>query len=456
MDIDATRPVRLAILGTGNRGGDVYGGWALRHPDRARIVAVADPRHERRDRLAHAAGVVAADRFDDWRDLIAAAGRLQLDAVIVALPDREHVEPALAAAELGVDILLEKPAASTPEDLERISARARRLGARIFVGHVLRYTPFWQTVRQIVASGAIGRLLTIRHEENIGFWHFAHSFVRGNWRRADTSSPMVLAKTCHDLDLIHWLADAAPRTVASSGALTVFRPENAPPGAPQRCLDGCPAAESCAFYAPRFYVDALAGSDRWPITVLTTDPSPEGRLDALRTGPYGRCVYRCDNDVADHQQTVMNFADGLTATLSTSGLTGQNTRTVQLTGAAGELTGHMGSGRIVVDLFAPTAQLPPLPLARDLREDVRPPALQRTIELIAAPPDDHAGHGGGDAALMEAFVTGVATGTLGEAHGASLEHALDSHRMAFAAEESRLTGATVTLATPTVSDAATR
>lgn len=440
---ESQRPVRLAILGIGNRG-DIYGGWTLRHPQRARLVAVADPRAERRDRLAEAAGVATEDRFDDWRALFATADRLALDAVVVALPDRQHVEPTLAAARAGLDVLLEKPAAATPEDLDRLATGARDLAARILVGHVLRYTPFWRTIQSIVGSGAIGELLTIRHDENIGYWHFAHSYVRGNWRRADQASPMVLAKTCHDLDLIRWLAGSAPRTVASSGSLTHFRPENAPPGAPQRCLDGCPAAADCAFYAPRFYVEALAGVETWPISVLTTDPSPQGRLEALRAGPYGRCVYHCDNDVVDHQQTVMGFPDGLTATLSTSGLTGQNTRTVALTGTAGEVSGHMEAGAITVDLFSPTATLPDLPHARQVRQWLRTPAGQRVVELDAAPSGNgHPGHGGGDDALMDAFVTAVATGTLGADDGSSLESALDSHRMAFAAEESRRTARTV-------------
>ncbi len=447
-----SRIVRVGLLGAGNRGRDVYSRWMLQHPDRARIVAVAESRPDRRDALAAEMGLDPGHRFDDWSALLADAPRLNLDAVIVALPDHDHVEPALAAAERRLAILLEKPAAATPADLDRLSAEARRLDARILVGHVLRYTPFWRTLHQIVTSGAIGRLLTIRHEENIGFWHFAHSYVRGNWRRSESSSPMVLAKTCHDLDLIRWFAGAPPTTVSSAGSLSFFREDSAPAGAPARCLDGCPAAADCAFYAPRYYVEALADTDGWPVSVLTTDPSRAGRLQALETGPYGRCVFHCDNDVVDHQQTVLSFPTGLTATLSTSGLTGENTRVVQMTGTAGEVTGHMESGDIVVDQFSPTASLPDLPLARVRRVGSRGPLQHRVIDLSATPPTDgHAdlpGHGGGDDALMGAFIAAVADGTLGSDHGASLESALDSHRMAFAAEDSRITGRTVTPAWP--------
>ncbi|PRY00955.1 Gfo/Idh/MocA family protein [Allonocardiopsis opalescens] len=438
-----TEPVRIAVLGAGGRGAEAYGSWVLRHPGRARVVAVADPLAHRREPFADRAGVAPDARFGDWRPLLAAAARLDLDAVVVALPDREHVEPALAAAALRLPVLLEKPVATSPGELDRISAEGRRLGARVAVGHVLRFTPFWRSLRALVGAGAIGRQATIRLEENIGFWHFAHSYVRGNWRRADTSSPMVLAKTCHDLDLIRWFAGAPPITVASSGSLVHFRPENAPPGAPARCLDGCPAAADCPFYAPRYYADALADVHGWPVALVGPDTSPEGRLEGLRTGPYGRCVYACDNDVADHQQTVLEFADGLTATLTTSAFTGANTRTVQITGTRGEVSGRMETGEITLELFSPGAPPPRIPpWARLVGEDTAGPLGHRVLRLRAAPEhdggEDHRGHSGGDDALMENFVAAVAAGTLGEAEENSLEAALDSHRMAFAAETARL------------------
>ena len=295
--------IRLGILGAGARGSDAYGRWALERPDRAAIAAVADPLPHRRERLADAGAVPTEHRYPDWRDLIADAGRIGLDALVIALPDRLHVEAALAAVETGLPILLEKPAATTAEDLESLAAAAREHKARIWISHVMRYQSFWLAIRGVVESGAIGRLVTMRVEENIGFWHFAHSYVRGNWRNLATSSPMVLAKTCHDLDIIRWFAGESPASVASAGSLQYFRPEHAPEGAPEYCLDGCPAADSCPFYAPRYYVEALAGRDGWPVALLGDDPSPEGRMEALRRGPYGRCVFHSDNDVVDHQQT---------------------------------------------------------------------------------------------------------------------------------------------------------
>ncbi|GGM28036.1 Gfo/Idh/MocA family protein [Promicromonospora citrea] len=443
-------PLRLAVLGAGGRGADAYGRWVRAHPDRARVVAVADAVPARLDALA---GTTAA-RYADWRDLVADVladtSRLRPDAVVVALPDALHVAAATAVAEAGLPMLLEKPAAPTLRGLTDLADVVLRTGARVAVGHVLRFAPFWRAVRAVVASGALGDLATLEVRENIGFWHFAHSYVRGAWRSAATSSPMVLAKTCHDLDLIRWLAGEAPRTVTSQGSLLHFRAENAPEGAPARCTDGCPAAQDCPFHAPRYYVDALRDVTGHPVSVLGDDLSPSGRLAALRRGPYGRCVYRCDNDVADHQQTLLTFGSGLTATLTASAFTGENTRHLAITGTRGQLHGHMDSGELRIDLYTPGACLElPASLPVELVDagadgPLRHPTftLAARAETVAA---DHRGHGGGDDGLMDAFCRAVADGTVGSGE-LSFATALDSHLMAFAAEESRDGGRVVDFA----------
>lgn len=450
------RSLRLAVLGAGGRGADAYGRWVRAHPDRARIVGVADPVPARLDALA---GTTAA-RYPDWRDLVADLAHLRPDAVLITLPDALHVPAAGAVADAGLPMLLEKPAAPTLTGLTDLAGVVRRTGARVAVGHVLRFAPFWRAVRAVVAAGSLGDLATIEVRENIGFWHFAHSFVRGSWRSSAESSPMVLAKTCHDLDLIRWLAGAAPRTVSSAGSLLHFRGENAPAGAPERCTDGCPAAADCPFYAPRYYVDALRDVTGHPVTMLGSDPSPAGRLAALRRGPYGRCVYRCDNDVADHQQTLLEFGSGLTATLTASAFTAENTRHLAITGTRGQLHGHMDSGEIRVDLFSPAGRLPEgsgaaagdgvlpgagLPAGIEVvASGVTGPLGHTTCTLVARADSvaaDHRGHAGGDDALMDAFCRAVADGTVGTGE-LSFATALDSHLMAFAAEESR-TGAGV-------------
>lgn len=440
-------PQRIAIIGAGGRGRDAYGRWVIEHPDDARIVAVADLDQGRRSALGAAAG--GAAEYGDWREFVDDLGTLGVDGVVIAIPDAMHVDVAIAVADAGVPFLLEKPAAPTLAELERLAVHAGKVSARLAIGHVLRFTPFWRAVKQIVDSGAIGRLMTIEVRENIGFWHFAHSYVRGNWRKTETSSPMVLAKTSHDLDLIRWIAGGAPETLYSIGELTWFRSENAPVGAPAFCLDGCPVADACPFFAPRYYADALAGVHGHPVHLLGDDTSIAGRIEALRTGDYGRCVYRSDNDVADHQQTTMQFPGGLTATLTASAFTAENTRVVALTGAAGQLTGHMERGELVVDLFSPTAALPEgLPIARHEVSTMKPMGHERHTLHVAMPSadlGDHAGHAGGDAGLMAEFVAALGRGTVGSGE-LSFSTALDSHLMAFAAEESRLSGTRIEFA----------
>jgi predicted dehydrogenase len=446
------RPVRLAILGLGNRGGKVYAGYAERHPDQARVVAVADPLPYRRDDIAARHRLPESGRFADFRDLTArladpSPGQLSVDAVMVALPDADHVEAVRELAPHPVPILMEKPLASTPDSLRELEAVAADGQARIYVAHVLRYTPFFRTVHAVLRSGAIGETRTIRLEENIGYWHFAHSYVRGNWRRHDLASPMILAKSCHDLDALRWLADSPPRSVASVGSLAHFREENAPPGAPGHCLDGCPVADECPFYAPRFYADALAHTDDPPVALLGPDLSREGRLRALATGPYGRCVYRCDNDVADHQQVLVAFDNDLTATLTVSAFTSANTRTIQVTGTRGEILGRMDTGDLQVHLYDPTrhdvGEVPPEATlvhrgsAGPLSHDVLDFHVRYHVR------EEGLGHAGGDEALLDRFVGVLAGQAPPDVLETSLAASLDSHWMAFAAEESRHTGQTV-------------
>lgn len=437
-------PIRFAVLGAGGRGREAYGSWILRNPDRARVVAVADPVAARREEFVRAGG---GRGFGDWRELLAAIPEIGVDAAIVALPDHLHVEPAVQLLELGIPTLLEKPVATQVDELEALATQYARADTPVTVGHVLRFTLFWQTVHAALNSGTIGEIVTLEIRENIGFWHFAHSYVRGNWRNTAQSSPMVLAKTCHDLDLIRWLLGSPPRTISSAGSLKYFTAANAPAGAPDYCVEGCPAAQSCPFYAPRYYVDALKDVHGVPVTLLTSDTSAAGRTAALSHSNYGRCVFKSDNDVVDHQQTLMEFSEGVTATLTASAFTPENTRHVTVTGTKGQLAGHMDDGRVVLDLFSPAADIPASLRHFETGRTRRGPLRHESIELTALPESsnhgDHRGHAGGDDGLMEEFVGGLERGELRDRPELSLNVALDSHYMAFAAEESRLSGRTI-------------
>jgi predicted dehydrogenase len=420
----------------------VYGRWCLEHPDRARVVAVAERVEARRTRMAADHGVAPARTFADWRALV--AGERVADAVVIATPDREHAAAAIVALARGYDVILEKPIAPTADELQAVVEAADDAVGTVTVAHVLRYTPFFTEVKRALDAGLIGELVTIEHTERIGYWHFAHSFVRGNWRREEIASPMLLAKASHDLDLLRWLAGDRCTAVASLGGLRHFRPESAPPAALDRCWDGerrCPAAASCPFDAVRLYVERTANIIGWPVSVLTDDPSPAGRLSALASGPYGRCVYRSDNDVADHQVAVLEFANGVRATLTVSGLTADNTRTVILSGTRGELRGRLDTGEIEIRRFVPRGPRAPAPAwDRDVEGRHAMPDDERI--LLRAAPERPDGHGGGDAAMLDDVIGRLIARRDGlpgaeEAARTSLAVSVESHLIAFAADRSR-------------------
>jgi predicted dehydrogenase len=430
-------PVEVAIIGAGNRGSETYGAYAMAHPDELRVVGVADPQPARRERLASAHGLPAERGFPDAAALLSVPRFA--DVAIVATPDRGHVEHAVAALAAGYDVLLEKPIATDRAGLTRlVEAEAEHAGT-VTVAHVLRYTPFFATVARLLDEGAIGELQSIEHTEQVGSWHFAHSYVRGNWRRTADAGPLLLAKACHDLDLLRWLAGAAGAAVASFGARRHFRADQAPEGVPERCLDGCPVEATCPYHAGRFYLEQLATWDGPPASVISEDRSPEGRRDALQHGPYGRCVYRCDNDVVDHQVVILRFVNGVTATLTVTAFSPDTTRTVRYRGSHGELHGDLEGGWLELVRFAPTT---PVRERIELRgDDLDPPPPWGAFR----------GHAGGDEGLLADLVARTrrrGPGARPPAARTSLRTSVDSHLLAFAAEEARRSGTVVELPPP--------
>lgn len=401
--------MKLVLIGAGQRGMN-YARYAFAkgHP----IMAVAEPNDARRAIATAAFGIPDHLCFRTGAELL--AHPRMGDAAIIATMDRDHGQEAIPAMRLGYDLLLEKPISPDPLETLAIADTARQTGRRVVICHVLRYAPFFRQIKQILDSGELGRIVAIDHTENIGNYHMAHSFVRGNWRNTAESSPILLQKSCHDLDLLLWLTGRHVRRVFSVGALSFFRPENAPQGSAARCVD-CPVAEGCRFDARRVYLP-IAGY--WPATAVTEDQTEAGLLRALQTGPYGRCVYRCDNDVCDHQSVAMEFEDGATAVFTLCGMTDQIHRTIHIMCEHGELWGDDGAGTIRISRFRSSHT--------DTMED-------RCITMGRTP----GGHGGGDQGLMEAFLADPGEG---DRIVSDVARSVESHLLAFAAEESRLTG----------------
>jgi len=413
--------VRAILIGAGQRGTFVFGQYALENPEKLQFSAVIEPDSGRRQRFVDQHGLDSAAAFESFDVL--EGGRIEADIAVIATMDRLHTEPAIMAMEAGYHVLLEKPMAGSPGECLKLVETAERTGRMLAVAHVLRYTPFFARIKEIVSSGRLGDILSIEHFENVSYWHMAHSFVRGNWGNSARSGPMLLSKCCHDLDILVWMmSHTVPLSVTSRGSLSHFVDVKAPPGATNRCTDGCPAEENCAFFAPRFYLDEKL--DPYFAYAISSDISAAGLMKALETGPYGRCVYKCDNDVVDHQSVIIDFDDGSLATLVMHGLSDREGRTMRYDGSRASLRATF-------------------PFSGEEEIEIQDHRTGKT-EIVPIGKAGWGPHGGGDGRLIASFVDAVAEGKRDFLTGARTS--LASHLIAFAAEEARLSGRTVDLA----------
>ncbi len=409
----------LLIVGAGQRG-QAYAQYALENPDRAAIRAVAEPREFHRQQMARRYGILPDKLFGDWKE--PASQKKMADVVVIATQDKMHTEPALAFANMGYDVLLEKPMAPTEDECRRIVDSAQRNDIMFAVAHVLRYTNYTRKLKEIVDSGRIGEVISIQHLEPVGYWHQAHSYVRGSWRNEAESTFMLMAKSCHDLDWIRYFAGASCTKISSFGNLKHFKVENKPAGAAKRCLD-CAVESACPYSAQKIYLGMYhAGQHNWPVSYITTDISEEGILAALRDGPYGRCVYDCDNDVVDHQVVNMEFANGVTASFTMTAFTKMTHRQTMFFGTYGQLKGD-GERIEIYDFLTDQTEI---------------------IEVNSKAADLTGGHGGGDMGLMHSFVDAVSSRDKSKILSGPAE-TLETHLMVFAAEKSRREGTVVTL-----------
>ncbi|MCU7728922.1 Gfo/Idh/MocA family oxidoreductase [Actinoplanes sp. KI2] len=418
MDQVGVNPVRLAVVGAGLRG-QRYARRAVA-TGAGRPVAVAEPDAGRRERFAAEFGLDQSAVFHDWREL-AAAGRLA-DAAIVATSDREHSGPAIALADLGYHLMLEKPMAPTEDEAVRIAEAVERNKVIFALCHVLRYTEYSRTVKRLLDSGRIGALVSVQHLEPVGWWHHAHSFVRGEWSSSRTSSPMLLAKACHDIDWLMHLVDRPVARVSSFGGLAHFRPEARPDGAADRCLD-CPLEPACPYSAPRLYLGCLGDPEKefWPLSAVTADHTEAGVRAALRDGPYGRCVYASDNDAVDHQVVTMEFAGGATCSFTMTAFSPFELRKTRLFGTHGYLEGDGARLRLL-----------------DFRTG------EEEVIHTGGPGGLEADHTDADETLTDTFLAAVAANDPGLLDSDATT-SLASHQVVWAAERSRHAGTVVTL-----------
>jgi predicted dehydrogenase len=420
------RPVTFAILACGSRG-ELFARWVEEHPSQGKVVAVADPVRERRDRVGDRHGVPADLRFSDWESLLA-RDRLA-DAVINTTMDRLHAASALRALELGYDMLLEKPMAATLDDCVAIDSARRRHGRIVTVCHSLRYHPCYVKVKELIDAGAVGRVISLDQLEGVDPRHQSHSFVRGNWGNEARSSFMLLAKSCHDVDILFHLAGSDCQRVSSFGSLGHFTLANKPAGAPHRCIDGCPVSDRCPYDAVKIYGEGK-GYSRF---LGLQHQSAKQRIEFLRTSNYGRCVFDVDNDVVDHQVATFEFEGGTTATFTMTAFAPAG-RKLRVHGTYGFIRADIEQNAIELHRFWGRAS------TREAGGDARnayetADSVYNKPQRIKVPPVE-GGHGGGDAKVMECLVRAIRVGDP-QAVLTGTAESLKTHAVTFAAELAR-------------------
>lgn len=403
------KKIRVAVVGCGGRGMHSYAPY-VKDFEGVEIVAAAEPIRERREYFAQTYGLAPDQCFETAEELF--AHPRMAEVAFICTQDQQHYAHTMSALNKGYDILLEKPISNVPEHCLAIAQEAKRLGRTVVVCHVLRYTPFYQKIKETIQSGRIGRVVSLHQFEDVGWGHYAHSFVRGLWNNADDTSPMILAKCCHDLDIILWLIGENCRRISSFGELKTFKEENAPEGSALYCSDECQVREACPYDAKKIYF-----SEQWSWTqgAVALNPTPEKVENALKDGQYGRCVYHCNNNVVDHQIVNMEFDQGITASLTMCGFTSRMTREIKVMGTLGEITGDMEKNEILIRVFG--------------QPDERIDVTTLTTDL--------SGHGGGENRLLRDLFH-LAEGIVPAASAlTSIDKSVQSHVMAFAAERSR-------------------
>jgi predicted dehydrogenase len=410
---------KVIVIGAGSRG-DAYASKMKLMPDKFEVVGVADPVKERRENIRKMYNLSSDVCYSDWSAIL---NRPKFaDIAIIATMDDMHYHTALKAIELGYDLLLEKPVAQRVEECIDIAQAAKEKGVKVLVCHVLRYTSFFKTIKELVMNGAVGDVLSVIQVEAVGHIHQSHSYVRGNWHREDETTPMLLAKCCHDLDIIQWMIDEPCKKVSSFGELTHFIPKNAPKGAPKICVDGnCPAEENCPYNCKKVYFgdDALYWMRRHVSKGFSKEfvPTDEEVMEGLRNTNFGACVYYAGNNVVDHQVVNMQFEGGATATLIMNAFN-KGGRYIRIFGTKGELYANMSDTEITVFSFEDG--------------ETKKVTVEKIDESITG------GHGGGDYGIVKElyeYLEGSYTGYC----AADIDISVKNHIIGFAAEEARHT-----------------
>ena len=408
---ETTKPITVVVIGCGNRG-KMYARYAKTYNDHIKVVGVSDILENRCNYVGDQHNVPQENRFGHYREVFERPK--MADAVVIATPDDRHYEPCIKAMQMGYHVLLEKPAAPTEKECTDILKVSQEKNRIVAISHVLRYSPYFIAMKSVVDSGAIGELVSIQHMEPIQYAHMAHSYVRGNWRCEKDTTPIILAKSCHDLDIIRWIVGKPCKSISAYGSLHLFKKENMPAGAPPRCTDGCPHQDTCPYSAIDIYVRRKR---HLGVFDLPDKRDEAAIMEKIKSTMFGRCVYKCDNDQPDHYVTTMLFEGGVTASFTMDAFTPWGGRRTRVMGTTGYIEGD--GKKFTLYTF------------RDNKKRVWHKNVAEMAEY------KHAGHGGGDHALARDFVEAVAAQDPTKL-SSTIDASIESHIIGFKAEKSRL------------------
>lgn len=401
-------PLKVIVIGAGGRGWLAYSQYGLKFPEELQVVGVAEPIPYRRERISKAFNIPEKYQFETWEHVFNVPKFA--DALIITTPDDLHYGPAMAGLEAGYHLLLEKAIAQTWNECNNILTLAEKKKSIVAICHVLRYTPYFRKIKEVLDSGQLGEIVSIQHLEPVERIHMSHSFVRGNWGNSKKATPMILSKSCHDTDILRWLVGKPCTQVSSFGSLKFFNQRNAPEGATDRCTSGCKVESNCPYSAIKIYM-----KDRtWLHHLKLEAVNDETIMRELRNGPYGRCVFHCDNDVVDHQIVNIQFEDEITASFSMEAHTHYGGRRTRIFCTNGGLIGDENT--LTITSVSPSHQ--------EVWD------VSKAGKLVS-------GHGGGDFGLVHDFVRAVSFNDPGQLTS-TIQASMASHLMGFMAEESRL------------------
>ncbi len=406
------KPITAITCGAGNRG-NVYGNYAAQYPAQLDIVGVAEPIAIRNERYAKKHNIKDENRFVTWEDVFKRPKFA--DAIIITTPDNLHYGPCMKALEMGYHVLLEKPISPSEKECRDILAMTKKTGKIVAVCHVLRYAPYFIELRKIIQSGVLGKVVSVQHLEPIEHIHMSHSYVRGNWHNSKQTTPIILAKSCHDLDILRWMLDKKSKTIHALGDVSWFNSKNAPEGSTARCADGCKVESTCPYSALKIY---YRERKRNYVFDLPEDKEKQAAyvLEQLKTTNYGRCVYKMENDQPDHYTTNILFEDDISCSFSMEAFTSYEGRRTRVMGSLGDIVGDMTT-MVHTDF-----------------QTGKKTEWKSTTDM----------HGGGDWRLVANWIEAVSKNDA-SLLTSTIDASIESHLMGFAAEQSRKTNKVVAI-----------